>query len=186
MLDKVAAAHQYFLSRIATARNPALGGDGIHIFNESEGSYRRLTGKDTSFSSGGLSGGRYDNSPRAELDKETDLKQITRTSKLTGSALFVLTFEPGKPLQAKYLNGDKGFQGMEGALRTVPVHPSFPEGSKARILREIRLVCTPYAGCDGYLLLPSSVVMPSRSIVHDITLPNAPGSAKTVRIEVQQ
>ena len=56
-----------------------------------------------------------------------------------------------------------------------------PAGSKARLLREVRIICTPYGGCDAYLFLPSAVQIPPK----DITPPNAPKGTKTIQIEVQ-
>jgi len=108
-----------------------------------------------------LPGGNYNASTRQELDKENEFRQIARTSKVTGAALFTLSFEPGKPTQVHFLGGDTPIKIFEPALKSANYHPVFPAGSKARILREMRLVCTPYAGCDGYMKLPSSVEMPS-------------------------
>jgi len=177
--DKNAAAHQYLLAKFATASSLSLGG-GENFFEECGDSYRRLTGKDPN-SAARMPGGRYEGSPIAELNKETEFHQVFRTSKVTGVGLFILVFEPGKPVQVRFLSGDQGVRGFESALKTVAFHPGFPAGSKARVLREIRLVCTPYAGCDGYMMLPNAVQIPPK----DITPPDAPKGTKTFQIEVQ-
>ncbi len=177
--DKNAAAHQYLLARFSNPPSRLLGGGG-NFFDESGDSYRRLTGKDPT-SAARTPGRNYEGSPIAELNKETEFRQITRTSKVTGAGLFMLVFEPGKPVQARFLSGDKGLHGFEAALRAAAFHPAFPAGSKARVLREIRLVCTPYAGCDGYMILPNAVQMPST----EIPVFNLPKGAKTVQIETQ-
>ena len=155
-------------------------GGGENFFEECGDSYRRLTGKDPN-SAARMPGGRYEGSPIAELNKETEFHQVFRTSKVTGVGLFILVFEPGKPVQVRFLSGDQGVRGFESALKTVAFHPGFPAGSKARVLREIRLVCTPYAGCDGYMMLPNAVQIPPK----DITPPDAPKGTKTFQIEVQ-
>ena len=69
--------------------------------------------------------------------------------------------EPGKPAEARFIGGDPAVKNYEAAIKSFAYHPVFPTGSKARILREMQLVCTPYAGCDGYMKLPSTVQTPS-------------------------
>jgi hypothetical protein len=179
--DKAAAAHQYLICRSATIVNPLnIDADASEVDQELSKSYRRLTGKDIDAPSLRLPGGRYTDSPRAELDKQTEFRQITHASKLTGAALFSLSFEPGKPTDVKFLGGDASFKGMTTSVKSFAFHPDFPTGSKAQILREMRLVCTPYAGCDGYMMLPTSIEIPPV----DITPPNSPKGTKVVRIEV--
>jgi hypothetical protein len=179
--DKAAAAHQYLLCRSATIINPLnMDAGASDVDQKLSKSYRRLAGKDIDAPSVRLPGGKYTNSPRAELDRETDLRHITQSSKLTGSALFSLSFEPGKSTDVRFLGGDASFKNMTAAVKSFVFHPSFPTGSKARILREMRLVCTPYAGCDGYMMLPTSIEFPPV----DITPSNSPKGAKVVRLEV--
>jgi hypothetical protein len=183
--DKVAAAHQYLLSKFATTPNSMLeSGDRYHAFEDSGASYLRLTGKDPNSPSVRLPGGKYEDSPISLLNKETEFRQITRTSKLTGAALFILVFEPGTPVQAKFLSGDRGFQSLESVLKQAPFHPSFPAGSKARMIREVRVVCTPYAGCDGYMVLPNSVQMPAVELLHRVSPLSDPTGSKTVQVEI--
>ena len=173
--DKTAAAHQYFLCRSATVLNP-LHIDSSAVDEQLGKDYRRLTGRDIEAPQLRLPGGRYEGSPRAELDKQTEFRQIVKTSKLTGAGLFALVFEAGKPTDVKFLGGDTTIRTFEPVLKTFAFHPEFPTGSKARILREMRLVCTPYAGCDGYMMLPSAVVYPEIHI--------KPGNVRSIPIQV--
>lgn len=177
--DKSAAAHQYLLTQFATYRVSALGGDGMDISDKVAANYLRLTGKEINKAGEGLNKGKYDASPRQELDKETDISHITKTSKLTGSGLYALVFEPGKSIQVKFLGGDKGFEKLDSTLKAVDFHPDFPSGSRARIFREIRVICTPYAGCDGYLQLPGNVTQPESKVVREIRVGK---NAKSVEI----
>jgi hypothetical protein len=181
--DKAGAARQYLLARFANYSGPFLGID-TRVYDEIGESYHRLTGKDANTTSADIAKRNYLDSPISQLSKETEFRQVTRTSKLTGAALYVLVFEPEKHVQAKFVSGDQGFQGLEAALKAYPFHPVFPEGSKARVLREVRLVCTPYAGCDGYMILPSAIEIPRNSTLHLLALPNAPQGTKMVQGEV--
>ena len=124
--------------------------------------YKRVAGKDLAAT--GLKGGQYTGSLRAELDGEEEIRPFTRTSKLTGSGLYTLSFETGKPAKAALLSGDPGFGSMEPVLAAHVFPPELPAGSKARVLREVRLICTPWAGCDLYMLLPTAVELPSQVI----------------------
>ncbi len=184
--EKNAAAHQYLLSKFANAVNPLLQTTDHHQLSEECGtSYFRLTGKDANSPSVRLPGGRYEDSPIVQLNKETEFKQITRTSRITGAAYFILVFEPTKPVQAKFLYGDSSLQSFESTLKVFPFHPGFPAGSRARVMREMSVVCTPYAGCDGYMLLPNSIEMPSSNRLINLTQPSAPQGTKVIQIDIQ-
>jgi hypothetical protein len=178
--DKDGAAHQYLLARHTKSSYMISGGEKF-IYDQIGENYHRLTGNDAETVAASMAKSNASESPVLQLSKKTEFRQITRSSKLTGAALYILAFEPGKPVQVRFLSGDKGFQNLENVFKSVPFHPLFPVGSKARILREIRMICTPYAGCDGYLILPSSVEMPA----HQITLPKAPDVSRTIQIEVR-
>ena len=144
-------------------------------------SYRKVAGKEMNATP--LNHGEYNGSLSAELDKEIEFRQLLDSSKLTGKALFELAFETGKPVKAYSLQGDKGFDAMVPVLQKHSFPAVLPGDSKARLLREVRVVCSPYAGCDAYILLPTAFQIPARTIVTE----GAPGSAgtKTVEIEVQ-
>ncbi len=174
------AAHTYLLCKSANITNPLLGiQDPTEVDGKIAARYQALAGKNVNAPSVRLPGGAYLASPRAELDKVNEFRQITHTSKATGAALFALSFESGKPTEVRFIGGDASIKVFEPAVRSFSYHPVFPAGSKARILREIQLVCTPYAGCDGYMKLPTSVENPQ------LQLKPAPGTNnRTVKIEL--
>ncbi len=69
---------------------------------------------------------------------------------------------------------------LEGHRFSVPL----PTGSKARLVREARLICAPYGGCDAYLLLPTALESPSIPITRVINETPAPKGTKTVQIQL--
>jgi len=177
--DKNAAAHQYLLAKFASAPSPSLGGG--NFFEECGDSYRRLTGKDPN-TAARMPEGRYEGSSIAELNKDTEIRSFTPTSKYTGEVFFAVAYEAGKPAKARLLQGDKRFAPLGAALESHKFGVLLPTGSKARLLREVRLMCSEYGGgCDAYLLLPNAVQIPPK----DITPPNAPKGSKTYQIETQ-
>ena len=182
--DKAAAAHIFELASISHAGVNDMGDRAFYsnyrVADRIEASYEKLTGKHLTATA--LNHGQYNGSLSAELDKENDTKGITQTSKLNGEALFVLTYEAGKPTKSSLLQGEKGFDSMGSALLAHHFPVSLPSGSKARLLREVHLVCSSYGGgCDAYLLLPSAIQIPHKNIAPAI----APNGTKTSQIEVQ-
>ena len=143
--------------------------------------YEKLTGK--ALTSTALNHGQYTGSLQAELDKEREIQPFLRTTKLTGSGFFAVSFEEGKPVTATFLGGDKGFASLTSVIEAHPFPPQLPNGSKARLLREVKVICTPYAGCDANFVLPSSIEMPSQKIqVTNASSPEAQPGKKTVRV----
>ena len=178
------AAHQYELALATHVQNP-LGGFAATSYDLDDrlaAGYKSVTGKDLKVTA--LNHGQYQGSLRAELDKDAEIHQLTRTSKLTGEGLYVIAFEAGKSARVSMLHGDRGFEAMTGTLQSHMIATSLPEGSKAKLLREVRVVCTPWAGCDAYILLPTSIQMPSFK-VRAIQVQGAPKGAKPVQIEIQ-
>jgi hypothetical protein len=179
--DKAAAAHLYELANISSVGN-SLGGflySDYKVQDRIPESYKKLTGNPLTATA--LNHGQYNGSLRAELDKEIEIHGFTKVSKLDGQGLFALAYEAGKPAKALLLNGDKGFATMAGPLEAHKFPVALPSGSKARLLREVRLICSSYGGgCDAYMLLPTSIQIPPTAIKP----PNAPPGTKTVQIEV--
>jgi hypothetical protein len=95
----------------------------------------------------------------------------------------MLDFAPGAPTVESMISGDKGFEQLGLLLQFHGFTQLFPKGSKARLLREVRIVCSPYSGCDAYQLLPGSIRMPSREIHIIPTRIPAPNGSKTVQIK---
>ena len=183
--NKTAAAHQFELAHVTTVTTP-LGGflaSNYKVDDLTAASYRKIAGKVLTATS--LNHGEYNGSLDAELDNDLEIRQFIRTTKLTGSALYAVAFEEGKPVKANFLDGDKGFAVLTAALQAHTFPSQLPAGSKARLLREVRIVCSPWAGCDAYLLLPGSVEIPAKTVVRVTNLPKGRVEEKTVQIEVQ-
>jgi tetratricopeptide (TPR) repeat protein len=183
--DKAAAAHQYELAIIASENaDKLLTFHDYDIQTHIRDSYQKLTGKPLNVT--GLNRGQYNGSLRAELDKQTDFRGFIATSKVTGQALFTIACEAGKPAKASFLSGDKKLAPMAASLEGRRFGALLPASSKARLLREVNLVCSQYGGgCDAYLLSPDAIKIPAKSF-GTITAPQgAPKEIKTVQLEVQ-
>jgi hypothetical protein len=183
--DKAAAAHQYELALIASDdADKLLTFHDYDIQAHIRDSYQKLTGKP--LTSTGLNHGQYNGSLRAELDKETEFHSFIPTSTITGEALFTVAYEEGKPVKARFLSGDKKVASMAAALEKHRLGSLLPANSKARLLREVRLVCSQYGGgCDAYLLLPTEIKIPAKSVVTTMAPSAAPKEIKTIHIGVQ-
>ncbi|MGC1462009.1 MAG: DUF3857 and transglutaminase domain-containing protein [Terracidiphilus sp.] len=182
--SKTEAAHQFELAHVTTS-GMAFGGLFAESFDVDKyiaEDYRKLTGKELSAAS--LNHGAYDGSLDKELDADLEIHQFVHTTKLTGSALYAIGFEAGKPQTVDFLEGDRGFETLTAALRAHVFPSQLPTGSKARLLREVRLICSPWAGCDAYFLLPSSIQLPSKTVVRVTNLPGGHVEQKTVPIEI--
>lgn len=183
--ERVAAEHQYEMAHITSA-NSLFGGfspQDEDIRKRIDDGYKRVTGR--ALIATPLNHGAYEGSLQQELDKATEIHQIVHATKLTGEGFYVEEFEPGKPARAKMLSGDKGFEALAALLQAHGFQPVFPKGSKATLLREVRVVCSPYSGCDAYQVLPGSVRMPSETIkVKAIQVPvsSAPKGSKTIEV----
>jgi transglutaminase-like putative cysteine protease len=183
--NKSEAAHLFELASVTSVDTQVGGALPSHydLDQRIADGYRRVTGK--ALTSTALNQGQYNGSLRAELDRETEIRPLTRTSKLTGQAMFTVVFETGKPVKAHFLHGDKGFDAMLPAVQAHAYPSILPSGSKARLLREVRVVCTPYAGCDAYILLPTSIEIQAwQTVKKDVTPSNAPDGTKTIQIEL--
>jgi hypothetical protein len=179
--EKTAAARQYEMVKVC-ANSPFDGVfySGYNLPDRIDESYQKLTGK--SLTATALNHGQYNGSLRAELDKETEIRGFTPTSKYTGEVFFTVAYEAGKPAKARLLQGDKRFAPLAAALEAHKFGVLLPTGSKARLLREVRLMCSEYGGgCDAYLLLPSAIQIPATTTVKAIQI--APQGTKAIPIK---
>jgi len=182
--NKTAAGHLFELAHVTSVDvvrgiNPDLDPRLNERISES---YETITGK--ALTSTPLNHGQYNGSLRAELDREIEIHGYTKTSKLTGQALFMVVYEEGRPIEARFLGGDKALASMAPALEGHRFPVTLPAGSKARLLREVRLICAPYGGCDAYMLLPTSLQIPAVQATTDATQPDAPVGLKLQKLEV--
>jgi Domain of Unknown Function with PDB structure (DUF3857)/Transglutaminase-like superfamily len=179
---KAEASHLFVLANVSGVKAPP----GISQFSTDvtehhlAADYKTLTGKDLTATA--LNRGEYTGSLQAELDRELELRQLVKTTRLTGSGYYAVAFEEGKPAKAAFLGGDKDFASLVPLLEAHTYPAQLPTGSKARLLREVKVICTPYAGCDGNFVLPNAIELPSRKIVINVSPPNAPPGKKTVRV----
>jgi hypothetical protein len=183
--DKSTAAHQYELAHV-TNINDSFGGflnSNYNLEDRIADGYKRVTGMQ--LTSVALNHGQYNGSLRAELDKQIEFRAFTRTSKITGEALFAVAYEAGKPVKVRFLDGDKKVESMASSLEKRPLGVLLPASSKARLLREVRLVCSQYGGgCDAYMLAPTEIKIPAKQSTQSITLPIASKRTRTVRVEL--
>lgn len=162
--ERLAAARQYELAYITSGNGFYCGfpPQGADLRKRIEDGYKRAAGKELKATP--LNHGAYEGSLQAELDKAIEIHQLVHATKLTGEGLYAESFEPGKPTKVSFLSGDKGFEALGSVLQAHGFTAIFPKGSKAKLLREVRIVCSPWSGCDAYQILPSSIRMPSGEI----------------------
>jgi tetratricopeptide (TPR) repeat protein len=156
---KTDAAHMYELAYVAnsTALMANLA-QTVQAHDQSAKAYEKLTGKPMTATL--LNRGQYDGSLRAEMDKDVEKRQYIPATHLNGEGFFSVAYEDGKPVKAQFLAGEKRLTSLESALEKNRFPVLLPTGSKARLQREIKLICTQYGGCDAYLLVPAKVEMP--------------------------
>jgi hypothetical protein len=128
---KNSAVRQYELAHVASVENP-LGGFLVSAYNVDDritAAYKRLSGNE--LNSTALNRGQYQGSLRAELDKDEEIRQLVRATKLTGSGLFSVAFEAGKTAKATLLSGDRRFGSLSSVLQTHAFPSILPSGSRA-------------------------------------------------------
>ncbi len=160
--DKAGAAHLYELVSIVGADGVLVIPAGVDPRQLAVDGYTRLTGKELKATS--LNNGAYNGSLMQELDKMHEIRPLIHATKLTGVGYFVVAYEDGKPPKAVFLGGEKTMTSLVPSLESGHFTVGLPAHSKARLLREVRMVCSPYAGCDAYLLLAGKTEMPRTPI----------------------
>ncbi len=181
--EKAAAAHQYELASISDAQAifSSVAPQVYDMRQRIADAYRRVSGKELTATP--LNHGAYSGSLQEELDRASEIHQFVHSTQLTGDGWFVLSFEAGKPMKASFLSGDRTFSSLVPLLQAHAFAPQLPAGSKAVLLREARIACSPWAGCDVYLEAASKIRMPSEThVFHAVPVP-PPKETKTVRIE---
>jgi hypothetical protein len=184
--DKAAAAHQLELAHISSVQN-LLGNLGFDykLDDRISDDYTKITGKPLTATS--LNHGEYKGSLRAELDSDIEFHGFTKASKLNGDVLFLVAYQEGKPVKARLLIGEKAFDSMAATLESRKIPAALPHGSKARLLREVRMVCSSYGGgCDAYVLLPTDIKIPAVNNMIEVSAPPATQPAKDPKVEPQQ
>jgi len=159
--DKTAAKHTYELASVSSPGG--LMNNLVPVNETSEkiaASYKNLTG--TELSATPLKNGSYNGSLRAELDKSLEVHHLPGV-RVSGQAYFALTYEENHPIKAAFVAGDTNIAGVGQRLQEKLFPSNIPQGSKARLVREVHMICSPWAGCDVYLLLPSAITLPAEN-----------------------
>jgi hypothetical protein len=180
--DKTAAAHIYEFAYISNPGGLMNNiGQTDDLNKKIAASYKNLTGREISATP--LNHGRYEGSLRAELDKDTEIRGYVRQTRLNGQALFAVTYESNKPVKATLIGGDESLAPLASTLEDRRLPVTLPTGSKARVVREVRMICSPWGGCDAYMLLPTAIEIPTKKNVIEVASPpDAPKGTKTVRM----
>jgi hypothetical protein len=174
--DKAGAAHLYELVSVASVGELQTAPTGMDLHQLVTDGYKNLTGKELTATP--LNKGAYNGSLLQELDRMHGIKQYIHTTKLSGNAYFVVAYEDGKPPKATFLGGEKAMAVLAPTLESGRLSGGLPIRSRAKLLREVQMVCSPYAGCDADILPSGKIRMPA------IPVKTLPGGAKQVQIEV--
>jgi hypothetical protein len=180
--DKAGAVHLYELADVAASSGVVNGLPNMDLRKRIAESYQKLTGKELKVTP--LNNGRYDGSLMQELNNANQIHKLIAATKLSGQALYSMAYEGGKPAKATFLSGDKSMNTLNSTLEHARFPTSLPKDSKARLVREVSIVCSPYAGCDAEMLPAGKIRMPSMP-VKVIESNNLPKGAKQVQIEVE-
>jgi len=84
--------------------------------------------------------------------------RLPKITSASGSAeYFVLIRNDGKPVETKFISGLEALRDAGKALANAKYPQTFPEGSKARIVRRGIVMCQPFSGCN-IVLMPVDTV----------------------------
>jgi len=158
--EKAAAAHQYELASICTGNDAlrASQNSDYNALSRIRDAYLNLTRSPLKATA--LNHGQYNGSLDEELTKNNAMRGFTKTSNLTGEAVYTVSYEEGKPANVVLQHGAKGFASMASMIEKNRFGDNLPAGSKARLIRQIRLICSAYGGgCDVYIQQPADIQM---------------------------
>ncbi len=182
--DKAEAAHLYDLAGVARADNPLglLGFSFLTNYQTEEGHAKwALKLLPDSIPSAK----EYKSPLRGELSKFNEVRLFAHPTKLDGTALFLVSFEPGKPTKALWYGDDAPLASLAHTIEMHTFAPTFPADSKARLLREIRVVCKPETGCSAYFQLPTRIDIPSTEVNMDIFAHGRLKGMKMVSVQLE-
>ena len=180
--DKAGAAHLYELVSAAGSGKPPMAPAGMDLQQLAEDGYKHVTG--TEMKATPLNKGAYNGSLMQELDRMHEVKPYIRATKLTGMAYFVVAYEDGKPVKATFLGGDKPMAVLASTLEGGRFAAGLPVRSRARLLREVQVVCSPYAGCDADMLPSDKIRMPSIPVKVIEQIKGVSKDGKEIQIEL--
>jgi len=105
-----------------------------------------------------LPNGEWTKTPGEELKDMLRVKVSKKTSSY-GVANFSAVFVPGRLESVRYISGDEGMKSMIGTLEATHFAMEFPAGSAAKIVRRVRLTCSPSSGCTAEMILLNQASM---------------------------
>lgn len=180
------AEHILRLAYVGSPGGTPLGlASGMNAIDRIAQEYKKLEHKPISATA--LNGGRYyDGSLQSELDKDLEKRQYIPSTKVNGQGLYAVAYAQGKPVKATLIEGDKSMTAFIAHLERDPLPSPLPAGSKARLVREVKLICSPFGGCDAYLLLPNAVQMPGSVQTIKAIPANPSKDTKIIHLELPQ
>ncbi|HEX8812637.1 MAG TPA: hypothetical protein VF742_11670, partial [Terracidiphilus sp.] len=112
--DKAGAAHLYELASVTRTGSMFAAPPGMDMRQLTANGYKSVTGKELTATP--LNDGMYKGSLQEELDNAREIKQFIRATKLSGEAIFLVSYEDGKPAKVTFLNGEMTMASLTHAL----------------------------------------------------------------------
>lgn len=180
--EKAQAAHLLELTHIAQP-NGIMNGFPFYGFDVKahvDEKYKEWTGR--ALTATALNHGALKGSLREELDKTHETHPLIPKTTINAEGLFLLVERKGKAAEVVQLEGGKAFDSILPLLRKHDFGKVLPANSEAQLQREIRLVCSQWAGCDSYVLLASKIQTPGQNAPVKIYVDGTEKSPKLVRM----
>jgi len=117
--------------------------------------YRKLTGKGVPLAEiKRLPNGEWTKTPAEQLRASREVK-VSNEEKLSGSADFVVEFEPEKVDSVQYLSGSDELEKLTEKLKAAHYPLEFPPDSQATLAVRVSVRCQP-GSCVGTLVVPTA------------------------------
>jgi len=123
--------------------------------DEIKARYKKLTGKEVGLAEiHRLPNGEWTQTPAEQLRHTREVK-LSNESKLSGTAVFAVSFQPGKTESADYVSGDDELKPLSRELAAAHYPLEFPPDSAAILVVTVAVNCRAGATCTGTLVNPS-------------------------------
>jgi len=120
--------------------------------DEIQARYKKLTGKSAvPNESWRLPSGEWTKTGPEQLSEMCTVK-LGKLSGVSGSAEYSVVFAPEKVESVEFIDGDDSLESLTDKLKATHYPVEFPEGSKAKILRRMKVRCTTAGGCTAFML----------------------------------
>jgi hypothetical protein len=178
--DKSMAAHVLELASVAAIDNPmGLMGSSFPASDDIAREYSHLTGHAPPDSRDKLK------ELKVELDQQSGDPTFIRSTKLDGSAIFLVSIGSEGPTKAIWYLDDDALAPAASSLEAHSFEPVFPIGSKAKLLREVYVNCSPGKGCTAFLRTPAVIDFPGSRVNWSIFSPNSAIHFKSVNVRLE-